>query len=190
MSSSAFETLKVVIYENEPDRTIWFDQKPPVVLLSWEKMPGVAMHEVEIFKDAALRKRIFSKMVQDLKLSFLADFFSEGEYYWRINGYSRDSKLVKPGKVKQFLFKTQSGFAYHQDRFPDQQQHGQGRRTYDARFCVFKRGSLWINDTKVLTDFEGPFEYKIKASKGTNRIIYKHVDFDGVDLLLLKTGTG
>lgn len=176
--SGSFETAKVAVSEDEPDRTIVFDLKPPVILLAWDKTKGASMYGVEIFTDPAYKQKIFSKIVPTLNLSFLADFFKEGKYFWRVKRYSAERNLISMGEIKTFTLKLSDERPALKVDFPLNNSYAM-KNTVLTRGELLRKGSLWVNGQKVISDRAGSFTHTVKLDDDSGKIVYKVIDHTG-----------
>jgi len=178
-TSYSVEIRRVEIFEREPDRMVWFDRRPPVVQLSWDKTSKAASYEVEIFSDPMLKKEIFAKTVKRRQLSFLADFFQEGTYYWRVSRFSGASKLLNMGPKKTFVLRKNLSSPTMKIDIPLDNSFI-NTPTLITRGDMFRKGTLLINGFEAFINHVGPFNFKLDMTKGKNRIVYKEVGPNGV----------
>jgi len=173
-----YETLKVVISEIGSDRTITFSGNPPVILLNWEKLKGASSYEVELFKDESLNNKIFSKVVNENYLSFYADFFKVGIYYWHVKKLGPDEKILLTGPTKRFNLVTQESTPTLRIDLPVNNSIALTDKIL-VRGQLLKKGSLYVNSLKILDNSSGPFETLVDMKGKTESILFKEISADG-----------
>lgn len=81
--------------------TIFYQDKPPAVTLTYPAEPGAARYQVTVFRMNELSRPVVEQVSTQQQLPLSAGALKEGNYVWSVQPLSASGKVLKGGKMNK-----------------------------------------------------------------------------------------
>lgn len=167
------ERAKRTVRAEDSLTTVNYSYQTPVIQFSWGAKPEAKSYEIEIYAGKELTQKTYQKIFPGQQFSFLADFLSEGEFYWRVNAVAPSG--TQYGTYARLVLTLDPDSPALEVMEPADNRVVSAAAVI-TRGQVLRQGRVEMNGAILGTSMIGPFEKKLTLVPGANDLVYKVLD--------------